>query len=184
MSQPLAYLPPGLTLAAQSLLAADLAYFSCVFWEDLRLPPPSPCVSSASYVGPLRQSRPRSRPELEPCLSLLHLCDSHLRCAMVRSWRLTRRTLAFVFRGKVRALAEDGFLELLLDTTRLEQITVPMMSGILWLQLPSERRRLSLRVCLFLVSRASLSHTWRWTHSSHCNTTRILQSRRILDGPS
>ena len=52
----------------------------------------------------------------------------------MRSWRPTHwRALAFIFRGKIRALAEDGFLELLLNTTRLEEITVPMISAILWL---------------------------------------------------
>jgi len=48
------------------------------------------------------------------------------------------RTLAFILRGEIRALAEDGFLELLLNTTRLEEVTVPMISGILWL--PYQKR--------------------------------------------
>ena len=60
-------------------------------------------------------------------------------CGTVRSRRLTRwRTLAFFLRGEIRALAEDGFLELLLNTTRLEEITVPMIFGVLWL--PSLKR--------------------------------------------
>jgi len=37
--------------------------------------------------------------------------------------------LAFI-RGKIRTLAEDGFLELLLNT-RLEQIPVAMIFGVL-----------------------------------------------------
>jgi len=43
------------------------------------------------------------------------------------------RTLAFILRGEIRALAEDGFLELLLNTTRSEGITVPIICAILWL---------------------------------------------------
>lgn len=131
-----AYLPLGLALAAQPLLAEDLAFFSCVFWEDLRLLQPLPCASSVSQACPvsLHQSLPRTRLELEPCLSSLWFRGSRLVCGTVRSWRLTRwRTLAFILRGEIRALAEDGFLELLLNTTRLEEVTVPMISGILWL---------------------------------------------------
>ncbi len=131
-----AHLPLGSALAAQPLLAADLAFSSCVFWGDLRLLQPLPCAFSVSPVcsASLHQSLPRTRLELGRCLSSLCFRGSRLGCGIVRGRRLTRwRTLAFILRGEIRALAEDGFLELLLNTTRSEEITVPMISGILLL---------------------------------------------------
>jgi hypothetical protein len=57
---------------------------------------------------------------------------------MVRSRGFARKkVLAFILGRKIRAVTEDGFHELLLDTMRLGSITVPMMSGVLWL--PSQK---------------------------------------------